>query len=213
MLQIKTFAFNPLFVNCYVIHDSKEALIVDPSCYFENEQKQLEQFIEENNLDVKHLVVTHFHFDHLMGAAFVSSRWQVPLSAHKDYVYLAGNFDISTQSLYFGFQVKNPPKPKILLEDGDIITIGKNELKVIHVPGHSLCGICLYNEQSKLLITGDTLFEGGIGRTDLTGGDLQQLLENIRRKLLILPDDTVVFPGHGSSTTIQQEKLYNTFIG
>jgi|YNPMSStandDraft_1061717.scaffolds.fasta_scaffold00262_10 glyoxylase-like metal-dependent hydrolase (beta-lactamase superfamily II) len=213
MLNIETFTFNPLFVNCYLIHDGKQAIIVDPSCYYENEQQQLKNFIVKHNLEIKHIIVTHFHFDHLMGAAYVTSTWNLPLSAHKDYVHLDGNFDISTQSLFFGFKVKNPPIPKILFNDGDSIFIGSYEIKVIHVPGHSLCSIALYNEESKMLITGDTLFEGGVGRTDLTGGNWQQLLESIRNKILILPDDTVIYPGHGETSTIKNEKLYNTFLG
>ncbi len=212
MLQVKTFVFNPLLVNCYVVDNTKEAFIIDPSCYLENEQKQLEDYIESKRLKVSMVVITHFHFDHLMGASFVASRWDLPLAAHKDYVYMAGNFDIATQSMFFGFQVKNPPKPKILLQDGDFINIGDDELKVLHVPGHSPCSIALYSKESNLLFTGDTLFEGGVGRTDLAGGDWQQLLQSIRTKLLVLPDNTQVYPGHGNSTSIQQEKLYNTFI-
>ncbi len=213
MLTIKTFAFNPLLVNCYVVHTAEEAMIVDPSCYTENEQKQLKQYIEERNLQVKHIVITHYHFDHLMGAAFVCNTWDVPLSAHKDYIILAGNFDISNQSLYFGFQIKNPPKPKILLEDKHFIQLGQYEFKVLHVPGHSPCSIALYEKTHGILITGDTLFEGGVGRTDLAGGDWQQLLSHIRGKLLVLPEETQIFPGHGGTSTIRQEKLYNTFLG
>ncbi len=126
---------------------------------------------------------------------------------------MAGNFDISTQSLFFGFKVKNPPTPKILLNDEDSIFLDNHEIKVIHVPGHSLCSIALYNKESKMLITGDTLFESGVGRTDLSGGDWQQLLESIRKKILTLPEDTVIYPGHGGTSTIKNEKLYNTFFG
>lgn len=213
MLTIKTFPFNPLMVNCYVIHDNKDAIIVDPSCYFESEQEQLKKYIDEQKLEIKHLIVTHFHFDHLMGASYVSSTWNIPLSAHKEYIHLAGNFDISTQSYFFGFSVKNPPNPKILLNDGDAITLGNYEFKVLHVPGHSPCCLALYQEQCKILITGDTLFESGVGRTDLTGGDWQLLLESIRTKLLTLPEDTIIYPGHGGTSTIKNEKLYNTFLG
>ncbi|MCX7862949.1 MAG: MBL fold metallo-hydrolase [Bacteroidales bacterium] len=213
MLTIKTFVFNPLLVNCYVIHNHKEAIIVDPSCYDENEQLQLKQYIEQQQLEVKHIICTHFHFDHLMGAAFTCSTWNLPLSAHKDYVFLAGNFDISTQSMYFGFSVKNPPKPKVLLQDNDTIQLHHYTFNILHTPGHSLCSISIYEKETGIVITGDTLFEGGVGRTDLAGGDWQQLLHSIRTKLLTLPEETIVYPGHGGQTTIKQEKLYNTFLG
>jgi len=212
MLKIHSFAFNPLLVNCYILHNSTEAIIVDPSCYTELEQNQLKSYIESNNLTITHIIVTHFHFDHLMGAAFACSTWNVPLSAHKDHVYMIGNFDISSQSKYFGFEIKNPPRPKNLLNDGDTIPLGSYKIKVIHVPGHSPCGIALYEPQSKILITGDTLFEGGVGRTDLPGGDWQTLQNNIKQKLLTLPDDTIIYPGHGGISTIGQEKLYNVFL-
>jgi len=214
MLQIKSFAFNPLMVNCYVVwNNDGSAAIVDPSCYSENEQTTLTAFIKEQHLSVKHIIITHFHFDHVMGAHFTSSFFNVPLSIHKDYIFLAGNFDIPIQTQYFGFNMHNPPKPKILLNDNDQIQIGDDFLKVIHVPGHSPCGIALYSPTSNFLISGDILFEGGIGRTDLALGNMEQLLNGIKQKLLTLPDNTLVYPGHGGETTIANEKLYNTFIG
>lgn len=213
MLQVKTFTFNPLMVNCYVVwNNENEALVVDPSCYTEIEQKQLLKFIVENSLKVKYIVITHYHFDHVMGSAFLSNKLGVPLSIHKDYIQLAGNFDINIQSQYFGFQIKNPPKPKNLLEDGDELILGDEKIKVIHVPGHSPCSIALYSEKNAFLISGDILFEGGIGRTDLACGNMELLLSGIKNKLFLLPEETKVFPGHGGYTTIGIEKKFNAFI-
>jgi glyoxylase-like metal-dependent hydrolase (beta-lactamase superfamily II) len=213
MLKIQTFVFNPLSVNCYVVYASTgDAAIIDPSFYFEEEQKHFVSFIESNNLHVKHIIITHFHFDHLMGADFAVNKFKVPLTIHKDYIYVSGNFDIALQSKYFGFDVKSPPKPKIVVSDGDEIMLDGQPLKIIHVPGHSPCGIALYAKESKFVVSGDTLFDGGIGRTDLIGGNMEQLLSSIKSKIFILPDDTVVYPGHGNSTTIEQEKKYNAFL-
>lgn len=214
MLYLKKFTFNPLMVNCYVVwNDEKQAMVVDPSCYSEIEQQQLLFFIKENNLSVNHIIITHYHFDHLMGAAFLSNELDVCLSIHKDYVHLAGNFDINIQTQYFGFQMKNPPKPKNLLQDNDEIELGCEKLKIIHVPGHSPCSIALYSEKYSFLISGDILFEGGIGRTDLACGDMELLLKGIKEKLFSLPETIKVYPGHGGETTIGEEKKYNTFIG
>lgn len=214
MLQVKIFTFNPLLVNCIVLYNAeKDALIVDPSCYTEIEQKQLSQYIRENNLNVKYVVITHYHFDHVMGAAYISTELGVPISIHKDYIHLAGNFDIQIQAQYFGFQLKNPPKPKFLLEDEDELMLGNDRINIIHVPGHSPCGIALYSKGDGFLITGDILFEGGIGRTDLACGDMELLLKGIKEKLFLLPDETKVYPGHGGFTTIGAEKNYNPFIG
>ncbi len=214
MFKLKTFVFNPLMVNCYVVwSENGDAAIIDPSCYSEDEQNKLVQFIESNHLQVKHIIITHYHFDHVMGAHFVTNKFSVPLSIHKDYVYLAGNFDIPVQIQFFGFDMKNPPKPKILLEEGDEIQIGRDVLKVIHVPGHSPCCISLYADESLFVITGDILFEGGIGRTDLALGDMDKLLSGIKEKLFTLPENTIVYPGHGGKTSIGEEKKYNTFLG
>lgn len=213
MLQLKTFVFNPLMVNCYVIwSDNGDCAIIDPSCYYEDEQNNLVHFIESNRLQVKHIIITHYHFDHMMGAHFVTNKFSVPLSIHKDYVYLAGNFDISSQMQFFGFDIKKPPKPKVLLEEGDEVHIGKEVLKVIHIPGHSPCCISLYAEKSFFIITGDILFKGGVGRTDLPLSDINKLLNGIKHKLFTLPDNTIVYPGHGEETSIGEEKKYNTFV-
>lgn len=214
MLHVKSFAFNPLMVNCYIVwNDKNDALVVDPSCFNDLEQNQLMQFIDDNNMIIRYIVITHYHFDHVMGSAFLSNKLGIPLSIHKDYIQLAGNFDINIQSQYFGFQIKNPPKPKNLLEHGDELILGDEKIKVIHVPGHSPCSIALYSQENAFLISGDILFEGGIGRTDLACGDMELLLYGIKNKLFVLPENTIVYPGHGGFTTIGNEKKFNTFIG
>lgn len=214
MLHKKIFAFNPLFVNCCVIwNDNKSGIIVDPSCYSNDEQNTLVKFIEANEIKVKHIIITHYHFDHLMGAAFVSNLYGIPLTAHKDYVYLSADFDIKVQTQFFGFSITMPPKPKVLLSGDEQLVIDNDVIQVLHVPGHSPCSIALYAPNDNFVITGDALFEGSIGRTDLPYGDFNKLLESIRKKLLTLPDNTLVIPGHGDTTTIEIERKYNTFIG
>jgi len=211
-MKIKDFLFNPVQVNCFVLwDDTKECIIIDPACYYDNEFKVLEKFITENSLIPKLAVATHFHFDHVMGAAKVCSHYNIPLAGHSRYVFMweIGMFE---QSMTFGFRMQEPPEPKILLEHGSIVNFGSTSLSVIHCPGHSPCGIALYNKESNSLFPGDILFNSSIGRTDLPGGDHEQLISGIKKNLLTLPDDTVVYPGHNESTTIESEKKGNPFF-
>jgi len=147
-----------------------------------------------------------------MGAAKVCSSYNIPLAGHKDYELLFKRFDISTQAMSFGFDVENPPLPSILLDEDYELELGNDKLKIIHIPGHSPCGIAIYSELNNFLIPGDILFHGSIGRTDLPGGNHNQLIEGIKAKLLVLNEETVVYPGHGPETTIKYEKWSNPFL-
>ncbi|MCX7954226.1 MAG: MBL fold metallo-hydrolase [Bacteroidales bacterium] len=208
MLNIKRFIFNPLLVNCYVLYGEKHGILVDPSFSNNNEEKELYDFVNNQNIKIIQIIVTHFHFDHLLGAYDAVNLFKAPLSAHADYVYIMGNFCIKTQSAFFGYSIKTPPIPKIILKDNDIIYIENESLKVIHTPGHSPCSICLYYEKGNLLLSGDTLFYEGIGRTDLPGGNADLLRKSIKNKLYTLPPSTLVYPGHGEQTTIENEIKY-----
>lgn len=213
MIKIKEFTFNPIQVNCYVVYnENNDCIIIDPSCYFENEYNELEQFIVHNNLKPKELIATHFHFDHLMGVAKISKKYNIPLSGHQDYGILFEKLDLKTQIQYFDFDMEIPNPPAKLLKDGDVIKMGVDELKVIHVPGHSPCGIALYCKLQNILFSGDILFEGSIGRTDLYSGDYNLLVSGIQKKILVLPENTMVYPGHGASTTIGNEIRNNPFL-
>ncbi len=213
MIKIKEFTFNPIQVNCYILYNERnDCVIIDPSCYFENEYNLLYQFIDDNNLNPLQLIATHFHFDHLMGVAKISKKYNIQFAGHKDYILLFEKFNIKNQIQYFDFEMEVPSKPEILLKDGDIIKLGVDELKVIHVPGHSPCGIALYCKAQNILFSGDILFDGSIGRTDFNCGDYELLVSGIQKKLIVLPENTVVYPGHGASTTIGKELKSNPFL-
>lgn len=213
-MKIKVFEFNPLGVNTYVLYDrTGECIVVDASSFFPDENKLLLNFILDNNLIVKHLVNTHLHFDHVFGVNLLASQFGVKLLMHRDDIVLLEN--LSQQLQLFGFNTNIDYKPEIggFLAEDDVISFGEQQLKVLHVPGHSPGSIVLYHEKKKFALVGDVLFNGSIGRTDLLGGNFEQLTEGIRTKLFTLPDDTEVYPGHGPKTTIGQEKRYNPFVG
>lgn len=211
MINIKKFVFNPVQVNTYLLWDSSnECVIVDPACSNEEEEKNLADFISDQNLKVVKVVNTHAHFDHIWGNQFALDRWGVALAAHSEASLLMKK--PSSLSEMLGFDKSVAPGIDEKLAEGDIIKFGESLLEVIHVPGHSPGSILLYNEVSKALISGDVLFNGSIGRTDLEYGDYDTLISGIKSKVITLPVDTVVFPGHGGSTTVADEIGSNPYL-
>ncbi len=213
-MKITAFEFNPLGVNTYVLYDeNRDCIIFDAASIFPEENETLLRFIDDNNLEVKRLINTHLHFDHIFGANLISERYKIMLEAHKDDLFLLDSLEQQMQM--FGFNSEREYKPKIenFLSENETIVLGDQELKIIHVPGHSPGSLVFYNEVEEFMIAGDVLFNGSIGRTDLVGGNFDQLIEGIQSKLFILPDNTVVYPGHGPSTTIGREKKHNPFVG
>jgi len=215
LAKIKTFEFNPLGVNTYLLSDeTKECVVIDASAFYADERELLLNYIFDHDFVIKHLLNTHLHFDHLFGINMLASQFDLTLECHQADEFLLE--DINKQLRMFGLPSTNTNfKPEIghYLSEGDIITFGNQSLKVIHVPGHSPGSIVFYNEVAGSLISGDLLFHSGIGRTDLPGGDYDELVNSIQTKLFILPDETVVYPGHGPSTTIGFEKKNNPFVG
>jgi hydroxyacylglutathione hydrolase len=213
MIQIKKFIFNPVQVNTYVLFtENEECLIIDPGCYFEEEFKTLYKFIDENKLKPIGMIATHFHFDHLMGCAAIAKKYGIQLSGNAGYKLLFEHMDIKLQAELFGFEMEMPPLPKKELSDGDSIYLDKSELKVLYIPGHSPCCIALYCKAENFVLTGDILFNGSIGRTDLYMGDFDLLIHGIKQKLLVLKNETKVYPGHGDETTIGKEKHNNPYL-
>jgi glyoxylase-like metal-dependent hydrolase (beta-lactamase superfamily II) len=198
-LLIETFAVGSLATNCYIVNSqhNKEAIIIDPGLDFPAEAQQIFDYIIQGNLKIKLIVNTHGHQDHVNGDAIFQEKYNVPIYIHK---YDAPSIEhLQTSKL----------PPTVLLEEGSLITFDNETLKVMHTPGHSRGSICLVGEQ--LVFSGDTLFAGGIGRTDFPGGssrDMQLSLE----KLMRLPDNLLVYPGHGPSTIIGEEKRVNPFL-
>lgn len=210
MLQVKSFTFNPFEENTYVIFDgTREAVIVDPGCYEREEQQDLENYLNREQLKVKLLLNTHCHIDHVLGNYFVKTRFNVPFRIHA--TELAVLRAVKSYAANYGFAGYQEVLPDQTLEDGDIVKFGNSELKVLFLPGHSPGHIGFYASAERLLLAGDVLFYGSIGRTDLPGGNMETLLGSIHQKLFTLPDEVVVYPGHGPTTTLGEEKVSNPF--
>ena len=212
MLNIKKFTFNEFYENTYVIWDekSKEGLIVDPGCSNLQEENILKSFIKERNLSIKHLLNTHCHLDHVMGCKFVKENFNpVYLIPEKDLPFIE---HIDQQSAFLGVEIEKPPMPDNFITEELLLNIGGTVPKFLYTPGHSPGEYCVYFENEKFCITGDVLFQGNIGRTDLWGGDYDTLLNSIKQKLFTLPDDTVIYPGHGENSEIGLEKKENPFL-
>lgn len=213
MLKVARFGFYMFGINTYVVYDpeEKEAAIIDPGMSRPEEFQALEKFIEREGLKVTHLINTHMHIDHAIADNWVKDKYGVPVEAHADDALLGEH--LKEQARMFGipadYAAVEIDRP---LKEGDILKIGRGELKVLHVPGHSPGSICLYDKADDFVIVGDTLFQGSIGRTDLTGGNHRQLVDAIKNKLLTLPRETMVLSGHGDRTTIGQEWDSNPYL-
>jgi glyoxylase-like metal-dependent hydrolase (beta-lactamase superfamily II) len=212
MIKIKILVFNAFQENTYLLFDeTNECIIVDAGCYNDREFKTLVDFLENNSLKPIKLVNTHCHVDHVLGISKLMEKYNIPFEANKnDDNVLAAAVD---HGRIFGFELEQqPPVPTHYLKEGDEIKVGNSTLKVLEVPGHSQGSIALYSSEGNFVIVGDVLFRGSIGRTDLPGGDYDQLMNSIYKKLLVLDRSTVVYSGHGPSTTIGQEIMSNPFI-
>lgn len=211
MIKIKNFVFNAFQVNTYIISDeTNECVIVDAACYAETEKEALHKYITDQKLKPVKLVNTHGHVDHVLGMKYMVEKFKIPVEVHKDDVQLITN--AQKYGIVFGFDVEEPPAITEYINEGTDVKFGNSSLKTFHVPGHSPGSIAFYNSEQKFVITGDALFKGSIGRTDLPGGDYDQLMQSIYKKLMTLPPETEVFPGHGPSTTIHEEALNNPFL-
>lgn len=213
MLKIAKFEFSLFGINTYAVYDPKEGkcVIVDPGMINTEEENAIVNFIERNNLTVTNIINTHLHVDHAVGVSFAKKRFVVPVLGHKDDEFLGKRLQMQADA--FGIMEKiEDVSIDTYLKEGDIIKVGSGKLEVLHVPGHSPGSIALYDKEDDFVITGDALFQGSVGRTDLPGGNGTQLIKAIRENLLPLPDSTVVYPGHGPATTIGRERAANPFL-
>jgi glyoxylase-like metal-dependent hydrolase (beta-lactamase superfamily II) len=221
MLHVKTFVFNPVQENTYVLSNQKDACcIIDPGCYFGAERAELQEYIEQQGLTPKILLNTHCHLDHVFGNKFVYDTWDLPLHLHeKERAVLE---EAHAMGLSWDLPFENYRGELIDLAPGEVVSIGEDVrveegagedvLTVLFLPGHSPGSVGFYCAEEGFLIGGDVLFREGIGRTDLEGGDHAVLLRSIREELWVLPEETIVYPGHGESTTIGWEKKHNPFL-
>jgi glyoxylase-like metal-dependent hydrolase (beta-lactamase superfamily II) len=211
MLKIKSFVFSPIQENTYLLYNEfNDCLIIDPGCYFPEENDELKSFITQSGLKPQMLLNTHCHLDHVFGNKFIAETYSLTLQLHQKEKVLLDY--APTSGLMYDMPFDNYAGEYIYLKEGDIVKLGDDELKVIETPGHSPGHICFYCAKQNFIISGDVLFNRSIGRTDLPGGDHETLLKNIREKLFVLPDETQVYSGHGPVTTIGEEKAENPFL-
>jgi len=210
MIQIQTFTFNPFSENTYLVYDETgEGVVIDPGCYEKAEKETLQQFIEFNNIKLKYLLNTHCHIDHVLGNDFIKTKYHVPLLIHKNDEPVLSSVKVYAPS--YGFNQYHETLPDGYLAENDTVSFGNIILEVLFLPGHSPGHIGFYHKESGSLVSGDVLFEQSIGRTDLPGGDFNTLIKSIHQKIFTLPDNVIVYPGHGNATSVGEEKNSNPY--
>ncbi len=211
MLQIKSFAFNPFSENTYIVfNDTKNAFIIDPGNFSDSETAMLEKFIHDQDLKVRNILLTHAHIDHVLGLQKAYDVYNVPVILHELEKEMLDRNPMDANR--FGFFFKPFEGEMEFISENEILKLDNDEFKILHVPGHSPGHIALHNETQKFIISGDVLFEGSIGRTDLYKGNHEQLIESIKTKLFVLDEETKVYNGHGNPTTVGFEKNHNPFF-
>lgn len=212
MTHIHAFEFNPFAENTYLVWDDSGACaIFDPGCYYPHERTELQAFISKKKLRPVRLINTHCHLDHVFGNDFVARTWGLDLEIHRGELPVLERYHDVAQ-MYGIPNVEPQPAVGKFIEDGDLIEFGETRLQAILTPGHSPASLSFFCKKEGFVVAGDVLFFESIGRTDLPGGDFDTLINSIRTRLFLLPDATIVHPGHGPATTIRHEKEYNPFL-
>ncbi len=211
MLKLKTFEFSPIQENTYILYNEfNDCIIIDPGCYFEEERQALSTFIGQNGLHPKLLLNTHCHLDHVFGNKFVAEKYGLTLHLHE------GELPVlqfaPTSGLMYNMPFDNYAGEFVFLQPGEKVSLGKDELDILFTPGHSPASVSFYSKADGFVIAGDVLFKQSIGRTDLPGGNFDTLIKSIKTELLVLPDATIVYSGHGESTSIGAEKKGNPYL-
>jgi glyoxylase-like metal-dependent hydrolase (beta-lactamase superfamily II) len=205
-LQVEPLIVGPLFSNCYIVwdEDKKEGAVIDPG----DDADNILKVVKELGIKIKYILATHGHFDHVGAVAPLRRELKVEFLAHKDDFFFIENGENAANR--WGVAIEQPPKPDRFIDDGEKIMVGNFEMEVLHTPGHSPGGVSFLNDS--MVFAGDTLFQGSIGRTDFRKGSIEDLSKSIKTRLYTLPDDTLVYTGHGPVTTIGDEKKYNAFV-
>lgn len=211
MLYLHSFAFNPFSENTYVVYnDQKKAFLIDPGNFTPEETDQLTQFILEKDLEVVHILLTHAHIDHVLGLQAAFDQYHVPVLMHPLEQEILDRNPMDANRFGFFFQ---PFKGTVsYITEHDRLNLDEEEFQILHLPGHSPGSIGFYHAAQQLMVSGDVLFEGSMGRTDLYKGNQSDLLTSIRTKLFVLPEETKIYNGHGNPTTIGFEKQYNPYL-
>lgn len=209
MIKVHKLTYNPFQENTYILSDETgEAVIIDPGCYERHEQEHLANYVENQQLTVVKLINTHCHIDHILGNYFVSNHFNIDLGIHKDDLVTLKS--VASYAHVYGFQgYQESPDPAYFMNEGEQLTFGNSSLDIIFGPGHAPGHLAFYSKEDKFVINGDILFQGSFGRVDLPGGDFATLKKTILTKMFALPEDTVVYTGHGPETTIGIEKHHN----
>ncbi|MDR2085858.1 MAG: MBL fold metallo-hydrolase [Dysgonamonadaceae bacterium] len=210
-MQIKIFEFNMVCVNTYLLYDeTKESAIIDCGAFTEKERDRLKEYITSNKLKIKYLLNTHLHFDHVLGNRFIYENYGLKPQYNEQDDRMP---NLKIQAASFGIRIDyEPVSAEHFINGDDSIRFGNTVLKALHTPGHSPGSLSFYCEKDSCVFTGDTLFHHDIGRTDLWEGDENTLIHAIRTRLLTLPENTVLFPGHGPASTVAEEKRHNTYL-
>ena len=211
MIKVEKFVVNPLGENSFVLSDETgESIFIDPGFFYREEKREIKEYIADNNLKPVKIANTHCHFDHIMGVEFIRNEYNIPFCAHADDSFWVEK--ATEQGNMYGFEMKPISPINEFLVEKEYVKFGNSQLEIIHIPGHAPGHVVFYSKEDKILIAGDVLFYGSIGRTDLPGGDYETLISNIKSKLFLLPDDTKVYCGHGPETTLGFEKSSNPFL-
>lgn len=214
MFHYKCFVVNPIEENCYIIWDdiSNEGAIVDCGAWTKGEQKRISSFVSEKNITLKYSLQTHMHFDHCLGLGFIQKDYNLtPMCHPSDIAVYQAAPDMVLK--WFRVDISNAlPEVNPNISEKLSLQLGDNFIQVLHTPGHTPGGVCYYIPQGRMILTGDTIFRMGIGRTDLPGGNYQEELESIRHKIFLLPHDTIILPGHGPNSTIGEEINANPYL-
>ncbi|MBO4612706.1 MAG: MBL fold metallo-hydrolase [Bacteroidaceae bacterium] len=212
-LNIKRFVVNPLGENCYLVwDDSLECAIIDCGTWDTAKEEKIAQFIEESHLQPRLALQTHMHFDHVMGLPFLYRRYGLKPLCHRLEQAIYDDAPDMVHSLFQSDMPVTLVPVQRYLEDEEEVPFGQTTLRVIHTPGHTPGGLMFYHSADKVLFSGDTLFMGSVGRADFPGGDIEQEMHAIRTRVMVLPDDVVVYPGHGPSTTVGDERRTNPYL-
>ena len=212
-MKVQSMLFNPFGEMTYVLwhEDGKDAIVIDPGMMHPSEKEVFSSFIEQHHLNIIKVVLTHVHIDHAIATTWVASNYNANIEFNDKDIMLLSR--LNEQAAMFGLNITVDDFVATRnLKDGDMLDLNGESIQVLETPGHSQGSICLYAPQSNKLISGDTLFAGSIGRCDLPGGNFDQIIESIKTKLISLPAETVVYPGHGDCTTIAEEKRYNPYV-
>ncbi|TAG57909.1 MAG: MBL fold metallo-hydrolase [Runella slithyformis] len=211
MIQIHSFVFSPFSENTYVLWDeTNEAVVIDPGCLDQREKEALANFIAAKSLTVKLLLQTHAHLDHVFGSAFVKRKYGVKMLMHQSEVPILAN--VESRAALWGMRGYEPVEADEFIDESSVIKFGNATLNVLFVPGHAPGHVAFVNHDQKFVIGGDVLFRGSIGRTDFPLCNHADLMNSIKTKFLMLPDDYTVYPGHNEPTTIGYERKNNPFL-